>query len=155
MDLIYHHRVQLDYSPPSWDEHPEWFITICCAERGTNQLCHQELSRTLLDSARFYHQQHRWFAELFLLMPDHLHALISVSHRRRLDQIVLLWKRWTARHLGISWQTGFFEHRLRSYESANEKYRYILNNPVRAGFVPQPELWPHKFIGTHYDQYTR
>ena len=153
MDLIYHHRVHLDHSAPSWDEHPEWFITICCSKRGDNHLCRPEISRLLLESVRFYHRKNHWFTELFLLMPDHIHALISVSHRRRLDQIVLLWKRWTARHLKIKWQTGFFEHRLRSYESANEKYRYILKNPVRAGFVSRPEVWPHKFIGTRFDQF--
>jgi len=40
-------------------------------------------------------------------------------------------------------QKDFFEHRLRSDESAQEKSDYILVNPVRAGLVPKPEDWPY------------
>jgi hypothetical protein len=37
-----------------------------------------------------------------------------------------MWKRWTARQMGIEWQRDFFEHRLRSDESLREKTDYIL-----------------------------
>jgi REP element-mobilizing transposase RayT len=153
MDIIFHHRVRLDHSPPPWDAHPDWFITLCCSIRGTNQFCLPETSKALLDSACFYHRKGIWCAELFPLMPDHLHALVSISDRRPLDKTIRDWKRWTARHLKIQWQTGFFEHRLRSYESADQKYKYILNNPVRAGLVSRPEEWPHSFVGNSYDRY--
>jgi hypothetical protein len=40
-------------------------------------------------------------------------------------------------------QEGFFDHRIRSNESAEEKRQYILMNPVRAGLVARPEDWPY------------
>jgi hypothetical protein len=60
--------------------------------------------------------------------------------------VVTLWKRWTARHLGIVWQRDFFEHRLRSDESWREKADYILANPVRKGLVKSAEDWAYVFI---------
>jgi hypothetical protein len=35
-----------------------------------------------------------------------------------------------------------FDHRLRRDESLDEKARYILANPVRAGLVKREEDWP-------------
>jgi hypothetical protein len=36
------------------------------------------------------------------------------------------------------WQKGFFDHVLRSQESAGEKWKYVRENPVRAGLVGIP-----------------
>ena len=53
------------------------------------------------------------------------------------------WKRWLATRHSIVWQDGFFDHRLRSLESAVEKANYIRLNPVRAGLVEHASDWPY------------
>lgn len=40
------------------------------------------------------------------------------------------------------WQRGYYEHVLRSEESALQKARYILANPVRASLVEWPTQYP-------------
>jgi putative transposase len=45
----------------------------------------------------------------------------------------------------ISWQRDFFDHRLRSWESAVEKTQYVLMNPVRVGLVNEAEDWPFRY----------
>jgi hypothetical protein len=42
----------------------------------------------------------------------------------------------------MRWQPGSFHHRIRSWEGAEEKRRYMMMNPVRAGLVASPEDWP-------------
>ena len=80
-------------------------------------------------------------------MPDHVHALLSFPpSRNTVQQTITLWKRWTARQLGIEWQRDFFEHRLRSDERWREKADYILANPVRKGLVTDVSLWPYVFL---------
>ncbi|MEY4299809.1 MAG: hypothetical protein RIR25_1045, partial [Verrucomicrobiota bacterium] len=59
---------------------------------------------------------------------------------------IAAFKKFTARTLGIRWQRGFFDHRLRHEESEREKADYILRNPGRAGLVAQWEQWPHCFM---------
>jgi putative transposase len=79
-------------------------------------------------------------------MPDHVHALFYLPEQEELDTIVRRWKSWTARMHGVQWQKRFFDHRVRHDESAEEKWQYIQNNPVRAGLVEAPDYWPHVWI---------
>ena len=110
--------------------------------RHANQLAKPEIAQALLDSVAFRQNRRLWFAYLFLVMPDHVHGLISFPPSERTIQgVVSDWKRWTARTLGIEWQRDFFEHRLRHDESAQQKSDYILDNPVRAKLVSGPEDW--------------
>ena len=80
---------------------------------------------------------------LVLLMPDHLHALALFPSDNALPKVVAAWKKYTARNLGIHWQRGFFDHRLRHDESLRDKENYICHNPVRAGLVERAEDWPY------------
>ena len=38
---------------------------------------------------------------------------------------------------------GIFDHVLRSHESYADKWRYVLENPVRAGLVTRAGDWPY------------
>lgn len=96
-----------------------------------------------MNSAIRYHEAQRWWLKLILLMPDHLHALIAVPKGGSLSDVVRMWKGYQAKTLGIQWQTGFFDHRLRDGESEQQKTDYILMNPVRAGLVERIEAWPY------------
>jgi hypothetical protein len=58
------------------------------------------------------------------------------------------WKQWTSKRMirecGLFppvWQAGFFDHILRSAESARRKWDYLSENPVRAGFVECSNEW--------------
>jgi REP element-mobilizing transposase RayT len=42
------------------------------------------------------------------------------------------------------WQPGFFDHLLRSEESYEQKWRYVRENPVRAGLASRAEDWPYQ-----------
>jgi len=141
-------RATMDHSPPFWDPYPEWFITICAKPKGQNQLCDPEIGAKLLQATEFFHRRQFWTSEIFLLMPDHVHALISIPTKASLADVVGRWKQWTSRKLNITWQKNFFDHRLRSYPSANSKFRYIEQNPVRAGLVRSAEDWPFVFRGS-------
>ena len=60
-----------------------------------------------------------------------------------MEHVVRDWKRYTAKQSGIIWQDGFFEHRLRSRQSADEKWHYIRLNPVRKGLIGESGKWPY------------
>jgi len=123
-----------------------FFITICCRDRVKNQLCWPTLARVIFDSVEFRNEKHVWYAHLVVLMPDHLHALISFPYERPMKQIIADWKRFLARNLNADWQRDFFDHRLRRDESFVEKADYIRDNPVRAGLVSCTEDWPYFWV---------
>ena len=83
-----------------------------------------------------------WRVPLILAMPDHLHALCSFPGNKSMRQVVTSFKSWLTRSQKIRWQRLFFDHRLRGWESAEEKRDYILKNPARAGFLGEGETWP-------------
>ena len=76
-------------------------------------------------------------------MPDHLHALIAVPDAESLTPLVRMWKSYQTKTIGINWQSGFFDHRLRSDESLTEKAHYIRMNPERAGLITHAADWPY------------
>jgi REP element-mobilizing transposase RayT len=143
-------RKQLPHDIPPWvDPNKEvYFITINCQKRGINQLARTEIAEPLFETVRHRRDEFIWWPHLFLLMPDHLHALLSFPPSGKRFQVVLSkWKEWTAKQLAIHWQIDFFDHRLRRDESFREKADYILANPVRAGLVQGAEDWPFVFFG--------
>jgi putative transposase len=140
-------RRALPHAPPHFIGTADaiFFVTICCQLRGANQLCHPETSRIFFDAVRFYEDRNEWFVHLFLLMPDHVHFLAHFSTETGMKRMVQKWKRFTATRAGVCWQRDFFDHRLRSDESLEEKAAYIRENPVRAGLISRAEDWPYQF----------
>ena len=59
-----------------------------------------------------------------------------------MEKIIRDWKRFIAKQAGVTWQHGFFDHRLRNDESYGQKAEYIRQNPVRAGLVKAAGDWP-------------
>ncbi len=58
------------------------------------------------------------------------------------------WKRYTNRALGIVWQEGYFDHRLRGDEEMSAKFFYIRDNPVKKSLCASQQEWPHQLRWT-------
>jgi REP element-mobilizing transposase RayT len=143
-------RKTLPHEIPSWvnPEREVYFVTINCHDRTTNQLALPGVSERVFGAVRFRQRSGLWWPHLFLLMPDHLHALISFPLSDKSARVIVSkWKEWVAKDIGIIWQRGFFEHRLRRDESFQAKSDYIQRNPVRKDLVANPDEWPFVYFG--------
>jgi REP element-mobilizing transposase RayT len=143
-------RKHLPHDIPLWvDPHREiYFITINCRERFHNQLALPTVADELFETIRHRQEHFLWWPHIFLLMPDHLHTLLSFPPSDKpIRLVVSKWKEWTAKTIGLCWQDDFFEHRLRHEESRRQKADYILENPVRQKLVSRPEDWPFVYFG--------
>ena len=112
-----------------------------------NQLCQDGVGQKILEAAHHYHTICRWHCELMVLMPDHMHALVSPGGQTSIHEVVRSFKSWTAKLTKVVWQNGFFEHRLRNGASAEQKWKYVNENPVRQGLIQNPTDWPWRFAG--------
>ncbi|MGA3284768.1 MAG: hypothetical protein ABSD57_09960 [Verrucomicrobiota bacterium] len=74
-------------------------------------------------------------------MPDHLHAIIAFPREPGMQTVISNWKKFVAVKLGVKWQRGFFDHRLRDHHELEEKTSYVLMNPVRKGLCERMEDW--------------
>jgi putative transposase len=89
-----------------------------------------------------------WEVGTYVLMPDHLHFLSWPGRVDfDLDRWIQYWKLLATKQLeksGYGWQRCSFHHTIRSYESAEQKVAYILQNPVRRGLIHNAEDWPFR-----------
>jgi len=140
-------RQRFYHQTPEWvREDATYFITVCCAKRGGSQLNEVTLFEVIVQAIEHYEVAGKWRVALFLVMPDHWHAMIQFSKPEYMEKVLRDWKRYVAKHTGVVWQDGFFEHRLRSRQSAEKKWHYIRQNPVRKGFINDPDEWPFVWL---------
>ncbi|MFN8624425.1 MAG: transposase [Candidatus Binatia bacterium] len=134
---------RLHHAVPSWvSEDSIFHIRVRCRYDNPVALTDPVLGVTLLESVRLYARRRRWWPHLFLLMPDHWHALLSFPVSENMSTVVGQWKAFHARHSGVIWQDNYFDHRLRSDESVPLKAWYIRSNPVVKGLCERVEDWP-------------
>ena len=136
------HHGKLHHKTPGWVGAGARFHIRISLEGNQRPLTHADVAPRLLESAVFYHEHNRWYAWLFLLMPDHLHAVLSFPPSLSMSRVVGDWKKYQERELSIVWQDGYFDHRLRNDDEFAEKCHYIRMNPVRAKLCTAPADWP-------------
>ncbi len=143
-------RKRLPHDVPPWvAQGARHFITINCKSRGRHPLLEPGLAKLLLESATFYEHIGHWYLWLMMVMPDHVHFILTFNLQRGIQTTLKAWKSYQCRRSKIKWQSGFFEHRLRNDEEFREKAHYIRWNPVRKQLVRSPEEWALCFDRVH------
>ncbi|QMW01145.1 REP-associated tyrosine transposase [Spirosoma foliorum] len=93
--------------------------------------------------------------QAYCIMSNHVHLLVSIRETNRpFHQTLKSLKGYSARHanelLGRTgqsfWQAESYDHVVRNHEEFKRIVAYILNNPVKAGFVDDWEKWPHSYL---------
>jgi putative transposase len=125
-----------------------YFVTACSFERKP-LLARAEIHSAFLDFAKQGPEHGAWIGA-YVLMPDHFHAFVALDDER------MTLANWTRSLKGVLsaeprrdgiiapyWQKGFFDHLLRSEESAAQKWEYVRENPVRARLVSKWSDWPY------------
>ena len=148
---------RLHHELPTWvnPDGAVFHVRIRTARENLEDLTNENLAPKLLASAIEYARRQIWWPTLFLIMPDHIHALLSFNMGCKISRVIGDWKKWHNVHHAVKWQENFFDHRLRRDESLEEKALYIRRNPVVKGLCSTPEEWPwildnaavHKALG--------
>jgi len=96
------------------------------------------LEQTILD----YRSQGKFLVHAFVIMPDHLHALITPAEDVSLEKAMQFIKggfsfRLKSKH--DVWMRSFNESQISTEEKFMSCVRYIEENPVRRGLAATPE----------------
>lgn len=121
------------------------FVTVCTKDRQsilTETSAHHALRNLWQDRSVFR-------VGRYVLMPDHIHLFCQPTRfpAEPLSKWIRFWKSrfsatWKNRPQGPIWQRDFWDRELRSGESYTAKWKYVVENPVRAGLVDHSEDWP-------------
>ncbi len=116
-------------------------------------LLQSERNATLfIDVLRSYVAAGKFQVHDFVVMPDHVHLLVTVGSGMSIERAMQFIKggfsyrlKKEFGYLGEVWQRGFSEVRVEDRQSFLQHREYIAENPVRAGLVDSPEKFPYCF----------
>ncbi len=82
----------------------------------------------------------------YVVMPEHVHLLLSEPERQTLAVAIQSLKQGVARRLieheaAHFWEPRYYDFNVRDYRQFLEKLRYIHRNPVSRGLCERPEQW--------------
>lgn len=83
----------------------------------------------------------------YVIMPEHVHLLISEPERSTLSRVLQMLKQNTGHMLrpvegSPFWLPRYYDFNVWSEDKRVEKLRYMHRNPVKRGLVVRPEDWP-------------
>jgi putative transposase len=104
-------------------------------------------ARLLIEVLLGYRDQGRYLVHEFVVMPDHIHLLLTPSGEVSLEKAVQFIKGGYSYRLGKVekiqlWQESFTSHRIRDAEDYERHSEYVRLNPVRAGLVQEATSYP-------------
>ncbi len=121
------------------------FITFSCYRRMPllNSVASRDVFERELERVR------RWYRSYitgYVVMPEHVHLLISEPEHSELSVVIQMLKQITSRKLKTQsmarfWQIRYYDFPVWSEKKRIEKLRYIHRNPVKRGLVAKPEDW--------------
>lgn len=108
-----------------------------------NESIAQIIEQNLLHFDRKRYKVHAW-----VIMPNHVHILLTPEKNVLLSNIVHSWKSYTAKRANAIlgrhtefWQREYFDRMIRSERHFNNAIDYIHNNPVKAGLCESAADW--------------
>ena len=119
------------------------FVTFSC--HGRQPFLATESARSLfLDALERVRQRYEFFVSGYVVMPEHVHLLISEPPEEQLDRAIKAIK------LSVTlrskrrpfWQARYYDFNVFTERKRVEKLQYMHRNPVVRGLVSRPEDWP-------------
>ena len=126
-----------------------YFVTTkCWQSRAVFQVA--ENAEILIESLFHYRDRKDYALDEFVVMPDHLHVLLTPSTTTSVEKAIQLIKGGSSHRIHKVrnqrmeiWQVGFYDWTIRDHNDWQVKVEYIHDNPVRAKLVQKPEDWPY------------
>ena len=145
----------------TYGAHHLHFITCSCYRRlpFLEEARSRDRFLTILEQVR---RQHRFLVVGYVVMPEHIHLLISEPEVGNPSKVMQILKQRTAHtllpkrkrrnllqrslfdedsHSRAFWQARFYDFNVWTTKKRVEKLRYMHRNPVKRGLVESPEQW--------------
>jgi putative transposase len=126
-----------------------YFVTTKCWE-GRSAFQVTEAAEILLITLFHYRDSGAYLLHEFVIMPDHLHLMLTPNSETSLEKAVQLIKGGSSHRIHKvrggrmeMWQVGFHDWTIRDLDDWNAKANYIRSNPVKARLCEHVEDWPY------------
>jgi putative transposase len=128
-----------------------FFVTTVTCQR-TPIFRAEGRARLLIEVLLDYRDQEKYLLHEFVVMPDHLHILLTPIRSISVERAVQFIKGGYSYRLRkeekiLVWQQSFTDHRIRDAEDYERHCGYVRLNPVRAGLVRDAGMYPFSSAG--------
>jgi len=103
---------------------------------------------SIVKSAILHYNGTKYSMHAWVIMPNHVHLLLSVNRQYSLPTIIKNFKSYTARETnnllgrtGSFWFRDYYDRYIRNEKHYTTVINYIEYNPVHAGLCQAPEHW--------------
>ncbi len=136
-----------------------YYLTIVTHQR--NPILIENIT-LLRESFRVSKMQYNYRINDIVVLPDHLHIIITPDNACDYPHIVRTIKQYFSKHCDTKyyahlaqsksrdkegyrpiWQKKYYEHTIRDEKDLQEKVTYMYNNPVKHGYVEKEEDWEY------------
>ena len=122
-----------------------FFITTVTAQR--HPIFRRETTaRLLIETLAHYRDAGKFLLHEFVIMPDHVHALLTPAPEIALERAMQFIKGGFSYRLKSRpsvWQASFTNHRVRDFADYEHHREYIRMNPVWARLAERGEDYPY------------
>ena len=122
-----------------------FFITTVSANRQPI-FRRDPVARLLIETLAHYRDDRKFLLHEFVIMPDHVHALLTPAPEISLERAMQFIKGGFSYRLKSRppvWQASFTNHRVRDFDDYEHHREYIRMNPVRARLAARAEEYPY------------
>ena len=117
----------------------------------------KEVSEIVVTKLLEYRDKGNYLLHAFVLMPNHLHLIVTPSSTTSLEKAMQLIKGGSSHEIHRVrqyrmqvWQSGFHESTVKDWSDYKKKSDYIHFNSVVAKLVRRPEEWPFSSASQNY-----
>jgi putative DNA methylase len=103
-----------------------------------------------VENALLYFDGERYLLEAWVVMPNHVHALFTLTGGHAFSEVLHSWKSYTSKVVnrllirsGEFWCPDYYDRFIRDQAHFARAVEYIEMNPVKAGLCQRPEDWPY------------
>ena len=121
------------------------FITFSCYRRAP-LLGSGSARDTFVVTLERVRRWYRFYLTGFVVMPEHVHLLLSEPERGNLAVVLQMLKQIVSQELNERattsfWQPRYYDFNIWREQKLTEKLDYMHQNPVQRGLVARPEDW--------------
>ncbi|MFH1366694.1 MAG: transposase [Patescibacteria group bacterium] len=116
-----------------------------------------QLCDVIINDLNFYRQKFQFQLHGYVIMPNHLHLILTIGSIGNVSEIMRDFKGHTSYEINKLlknksgfWQEDFYEHTIRNEQDFAEKMNYIHNNPVKSNFVKNPADFKYSSFRNYY-----
>lgn len=133
-----------------------YFITASSYQKQS-LLQSSRMAGLLIEVLYSYREQKKFLLHEFVVMPNHIHLLITPADNTTLERAIQFIKggfsfrvKKELGYVGEIWEKSFYDHRVRDGQEFQRFRAYIHQNPVKRGLIASASGFPYSSANPRY-----